>query len=257
MKPAVVIPVTGKLGQQNREDLFNLLSDLEPHKDLFEGIICLFDSTEWVFVQDFRESFNFIKAVWNTGKSFNFSANSNIGLRIAYENGCDAILINQDCRIPDPLSLSNIKVNGICSPYTISDHYESYINREQNSLELIYQDAEKFAFYCTYFSREAMEKVGFLDEAFIKVFSDDDYCLRTHLSGLEVKTVNIPIYHRGSFVKLENESDVSGSGCYNNQDLALGLAQYQAKWNCFNEKHDNIAKKVMENFVWDDAFRCP
>jgi GT2 family glycosyltransferase len=59
------------------------------------------------------------------------------------------------------------------------------------------------AFFCTMFSREAIEQVGYLDEIFSPGFGeDDDWCARAHLAGwkLVVQTdVRVQHQHHASW----------------------------------------------------------
>lgn len=241
------MPVTDKLGQQNQEDLENLLSDLEPHRDSFAEIIPLWDSTEWLFRQQIIDKFPWVNTdlqFWNKKRALQFTRNSNVGLKYVHSKGEDCILINQDCTIPDASCLPLLKGKGIASARSVEPgsgliKYLGDFKREKI--------AGHFPFYCTYFSWEVLDKVGFLDEKFKKLFSDDDLCLRCHLAGFPVEVVNLNIYHKGSHVVPDKDGNFqSPSGCYDQSDLMTAFEQYRAKYNLPETKHEDIIKTVLE-----------
>ncbi len=241
----IVIPVTD-VKSNNQQDLDDLLSDLALAKNLFDEIIPCFDGTEWLFRQYFVEKFPWINSdleFWNKKRNLQFTKNSNIGLKYAYERGQDCWLLNQDCRIPHPELLAEIKTNGICSAQSVEQLPDYPVDFK---FEPVYTDVEKFAMYCTYFSKNAMEKVGFFDERFRRVFQDDDFALRCHLVGLPVQLINIPIHHKGSHIDTSDPNWVSASGCYNSNDLMLGLEIMKAKYNLEDSiTHDKIIETVL------------
>jgi hypothetical protein len=246
-RPIICIPICD-VKSNNQQDLDDLLGDLSLAKDLFE-VVCLYDSVEWVFRQYFLEKYpEFNHENWNRKKAHQFTKNSNIGLKYAKDRGQDCWLINQDTRIPHPELLAQVKTEGICSAQS-AEHLPEY--PIDSKFEPVYTDAEKFAFYATYFSKNALDKIGLMDERFRKVFSDDDYCLQCHLGNLPVQLVNIPIHHKGSYTKpSENGEFLSHSGCYNNNDLMLGLEIMKAKYNLPDSvTHEKIIETVLDNML--------
>lgn len=243
----IVIPITDILGHKNKVDLDNLLDNIS----IVYGqptVVCCFDSCNWDFVEYFKEKYSWIISIENRGKAHQFTKNSNQGLKLAYKAFPDygVLLVNQDCRLPK--NILDMENAGICTAVAAKE-----LTAVDNPT---YEDVERFAFFCTYFSPQALSKVGLLDEAFIKVFSDDDYCLRTHLAGLPVQKCNINVYHEGSFIDTSEKGWTSASGCYNEQDLGLGFLQYTNKWSCQNTNHDDMIKTVISKFKWDDKFKC-
>lgn len=253
----LTIPVCD-IKPNNKQDLILLLKDIEPYKDLFAEIVILYDSVEWDFRQYFLETFPWANHdFWNQGKSYQFTRNSNQGLRYAHSKGEDCWLINQDVRLPAASLLAGIKGEGIVSTQS-SETALNDLHVIKEYYDYQYEDIEKFAFYCTYFSKNAMDKTGFLDSSFRTCFSDDDFCLKCHLAGLPVQTVNIPIFHAGSYVKPDEKGQFeSHSGCYNNEDLQIGLEQYKRKWSIPEDiPHANMISWVKENFAWDEKMVC-
>lgn len=253
---SIVIPITDVKGDVNRQDLDNLLTSLDADHKEFTEIIGLFDSCEWAFIRYFQEKYPWLSAVINKGKALNFTKNANQGLKICHQQlKCDLVLVNQDCSfggwMDEPKRLLGLRNRGISSAISANEFIPDSRFKENRAVK--FEPAEKFAFYCTYISTEAMDKIGYLDEAFTKVFSDDDYCLRAHLAGLPVEIGDVFIHHRGSH--LEGEFTESASGCYTGYDLGLGLSQYKTKWKC-DEPHEMVINWALENYVWSEEFAC-
>lgn len=68
---------------------------------------------------------------------------------------------------------------------------------------------KRLVFFCTVFRKQALEKIGFLDEIFEGGnFEDDDYCLRIHKKGYKTAIDNtVFIHHYGSQTFKENKID--------------------------------------------------
>lgn len=270
MSQSIVIPVTDVLGQPNKEDLDNLLTDLKESKQYFYEVVCCFDSCDWRFVNYFKDKYPWITALENNGKPFQFTKNANQGLRYlfnklhpeklksfldlqpqVYPTDAGGVwLVNQDCRLPNlwAMCVAGDKAEGVVSLTAVQD--------PDLHKAMVFTSAERFAFFCVYIPFIAIDKIGYLDEAFIKVFSDDDYLLRAHLAGIPVETVNVDIYHKGSFINTD-PGWVSASGCYQDEDLGIGLAQYKTKWTTGQDiDHDAIMKNVLSRFKWEDKFKC-
>ncbi len=260
---SIVIPVTDKLGVVSRTDLTNLLESIEPEKWL--DVIAGFDSVEWDFAQDFEAEYGeWLKIIWNQGKALNFTANVNLLLAEAFKNpACQGVfVVNQDCILPlvQELSLQPmVSQDALTSPRAVNDidqitifnapidEYRSEIMERPVPIDpwMVFKQIEKIAFYCICIPRTIYEAIGPLDSVFVKVFSDDDYCLRAQLAGFKVLEADVNVYHKGSFVYIEKPGDQSGSGCYELNDLGMGLMQYQFKWQT-KEKHENIIKSILK-----------
>ena len=59
---------------------------------------------------------------------------------------------------------------------------------------------DMLAFFCVAIRREALERIGFLDEGFgLGMYEDDDFCHRTMLAGFKLACLeDVFIYHKGS-----------------------------------------------------------
>jgi len=246
---AVVIPVTDYLGKSNQEDLDNLLNDLAEDGYKFEEIVVCFDSCKYDFILYFQEKYPGITSLINDGKAFQFTKNANQGLRYCHQKGYDVWLINQDCQLhPNTYTLSTLHTDGLLS---VGSSEKPELRKH-----LLYQPIYKAAFYCIYISKNAMDKIGYMDESFVCLFSDDDYCLRAKLAGLKVEQVNLDIYHKGSHIDTSNQGWRSASGTYGEEDLGIAFAQYQRKWACEGKAHDAIIPWVLENYIWEDRMCC-
>jgi hypothetical protein len=260
MAVSIAIPITDCKGDTNRQDLLGLLEDLEPYKDSFNEIIGLFDNCNWDFVQFFEDRFPWLSLVVNDAKALNFTKNANVGLRIIHQQlKDDAILVNQDCRLSWELAdgssanlapvLLRLKEGGdlvsACSSESGPGPWVSWEPR--------FKESNRFAFYCVFISKECMDKTGYLDETFIRVFSDDDYILRAKLAGFKCCESNILVYHKGSH--MEGDFTESRSGCYTERDLGIGLSQFKNKWQS-NKEHADIAEDVLSRVKWDERMKC-
>lgn len=88
----------------------------------------------------------------------------------------------------------------IGAKYKTTEEMQRYANVRTNYLVDKTTNVNRLAFFCTLFKTEALNQIGFLDEAFFPgMFEDDDYCVRTRKAG---RTLGIAehcfIHHWGS-----------------------------------------------------------
>lgn len=248
---SIAIPATDIKGSQSREDLTNLLDSIDV--GCWLDIVCVMDGCEWDFVHDFNDKYPYVNFVWNQGKNLNFTGAANLGLKTAFNNpDCHGVMLtNQDC----------ILLYGNNKAYTQLLDFEAIVSpKETNELEdldaafLEIETVERLAFFSPIIPRTIFEKIGLLEPNFASLFSDDDYCLRAQLAGFKIRSANVKIHHRGSFVKLEKPEDRSGSGTYGLQDLGFGLQQYQFKWQT-KESHASIISHILATRKWEDRMK--
>lgn len=252
MTSSIAIPVTDCRGEKNLKDLDELLASIEPDRSHFKEVIGLFDSCEWVFVKYFQEKYSWLSIVWNKTKAYNFTKNANVGLRLCHQElKTDCFLVNQDCVFGgwfnDAKDLLKIRNKGISTPMSAQASIGPVFNIKGSS-------TKRFPFYCTYFSTESMDKVGYLDDVFIKVYSDTDYVARCLLAGLPVEEFNMVINHKGSHIDTSGDW-ISGSGCYSQNDLNLGLAQFKTKWQA-DVDDSVIMDYIINNHKWKEEMKC-
>lgn len=234
----------------NKDDLDNLLTSLIEFPGL---VVVCFDGCHENFVKYFEKKFPFIHTLWNTGNRLNFTRNSNLGLRFAHKYANSGVfLVNQDCVLPSYEFLKEVEGPGLSTPQAIELLEGQDINKLQPEKFERETLSNKFPFYCPYFSKELLDKIGYLDGAFKVVFSDDQYILRTMLAGFPVESVNVKIVHKGSYHDT-NKEGTSRSGAYGSMDLGQSFMQYRIQWQIPNDiSHDMIIPWCIKNRTWSD-----
>lgn len=266
----VIIPITDIKGQSNKDDLEGLLSSISP--DTFKQIVCAFDACNPDFVAYFQNKFPFIMAHENIGNRDQFTKNVNRAMRFVYNNfNSNVLLLNQDCIVDRYLCY--LGGTGIVSAQSVDDTQRFRMLNDVLEVRdteigsvchpLSKKIEDKVPFYCTFINRAVIEKIGFLDGVFPKVFSDDDYCVRALLAGFPVEIADVFLYHRGTHIDSSQPDWESASGCYNGRDLGMSMAQYLRKWSTpnypKNEKgqieHGQVIPTILKDYTWDDAMR--
>ena len=109
-------------------------------------------------------------------KPFVFSRNANAGIALA---DSDVILMNDDTELMTPKGFTNLSLYaqnptiGIVSPMV-----KGPCSKRRDFV----------AFVAVYISKRTQEKVGLLDERFVKYgYEDNDYCLRVKQAGLNIE----------------------------------------------------------------------
>ncbi len=71
----------------------------------------------------------------------------------------------------------------------------------------IYYEPGRLVFFCVMIRRSVIDQIGILDEGYIKGnFEDDDYCLRTILSGYKLAIAKSAfVFHHGSITFIKNK----------------------------------------------------
>lgn len=71
----------------------------------------------------------------------------------------------------------------------------------------IYYEPGRLVFFCVMIRRSVIDQIGLLDEGYIKGnFEDDDYCLRTILSGYKLAIAKSSfVFHHGSITFIKNK----------------------------------------------------
>ncbi len=108
-------------------------------------------------------------------------------------------------------------------------------------------ETDMLNFFCTVFSRESIEKIGFLDERFFPgSYEDNDFCLRLQRAGISL------VISRGTFVHH------FGSGSFSKLPMyaRIGIAndnktRFEKKWNIQTE---DTTWKLLESIKQDCAF---
>lgn len=178
-------------------------------------------------LQQAHKQFPSVKFVFNE-RNFGYAAGNNIGIRLS--TGDTVILLNSDTEVPIGMIgrlaayfVSNKKL-GMVGPVTNAAGNEQAILAPAESIEGKIRQGLRYAnsgsnellvtyrmdFHCVVISREAINKVGLLDEEFGRGYYEDfDYSLRVKQAGFDLRIAeNVFVYHRGSasFGKLPRET---------------------------------------------------
>lgn len=233
--------------------LSNLLSSIEGETQKNCEVAVLFDAVKPRFLDEALEKFPWIIAHVNDGlknNRYNFSKNSNIGLRFAHkELNLPCLLVNQDTVLPTWEHLKKIPGKGLATPYTSEDWKAAANTGARTPL------TNKFAFFCPFFSLNLLENVGMLDPGLKSTHSDDDMVARCLLKGIPVEQVDVAIYHKGSHI---DQAALGGSlsGAYNNDDLDTFMKRYRAKWQIpANITHDQAIPYILSAHNWHPEMR--
>jgi len=180
------------------------------------------------YLMSIEKEYENIRVILNN-ENIGFARGNNIGLREA--NGEYLVLLNNDTVVTKGWLSTfikhfkrNGKTYGMFCPVTNEIGNEAKINvnykdikemhmfAEEYTLKNInrlYKDINVLAMFCVIFKREVYEKVGDLDENFIRgMFEDDDYSYRIKKEGYKIACVeDVFIHHKGgaSFKKLNSE----------------------------------------------------
>lgn len=138
-------------------------------------------------------------------RNLGFSAGNNVGL--AHATGDYLVLLNNDTLVTegwvfdllrhlrrDPsIGMIGPVTNNIGNEARVDIHYgdatEMHLRARDytRGRRLVTFELRTLAFFCVMFSREVLERVGLLDEAFgIGMFEDDDYCNRVRAAGYRI-----------------------------------------------------------------------
>lgn len=227
MKISIIVLSYNDFPETTGQCLASLASD--PAFNSWEVIVVdnASDTATKGFLHNAQQLYPHVHFIFNE-QNLGFAAGNNIGMRIA--TGDVVILQNSDTIAPAGMIermaahfTDNTKL-GMIGPVTNAAGNEQAILTTANSIEqkieqgLLYANGggnEEFSvyrmdFHCVAISREAIAKVGLLDEDFGRGYYEDfDYSLRVKQAGFDLKVAeDVYIYHRGSasFGKMARET---------------------------------------------------
>lgn len=187
-------------------------------------------------------------------KNLNFTKNVNTGFRLAHQLGAEHItLLNMDTQMPPHWHFGKVPGEGLSFPTPVDDPTivlsKSGPDHEWTPIRT---PVNRYSGFCMCFSRDLVDKIGYLDERFTAGCDDDDVCIRTILAGFPCEVVGISVHH-----ELKNRSEVvSTTGAYDIPSLTLAVKKLKRKYRVPPQvPHEQIAAVVLDNFVWDDALR--
>lgn len=244
---AIVIPATDIKEEVSEKQLTNLLSSIVAWEERPFIVVC-FDACSKQFIKRFTNKFPFIIPLTHSHQRLNFARNANIGLEWAHRAGLSALLVNQDCILPEVITLIELCRGDIVSAAPTKDDLKIE--------KLEYKEVRhKFPFFCVYIDYKVMDKIGFLDGSFISTFEDDDYITRALLAGFKCKQSSIKVIHEGSFIDSSGDWE-SASGSYNARRLGINLVKYKTKYQVPPEVgHEECIKWILDEHEWIPEMR--
>lgn len=158
---------------------------------------------------EYLQSLTWIKLILNR-KNLGFSRGNNMALRSLPEY-TDAILLNNDVEIPDPLwieklqdtvyqseryGIAGCRIRRACGD--MLQHAGTYMpdqlfhgiqiggeDRDINQYNSLDHVVEGVVFACAYIKSKVLKRIGFLDENYFAYYEDTDYCFRAKVAGYE------------------------------------------------------------------------
>lgn len=176
-----------------------------------------------------------------------FSAGNNVGLSVA--TGDYLVILNNDTYVTPGWVRSLVNHlrrypdAGLVGPVTNNIGNEARIDIAYADMNEMLQKAGEYtrshpgisfpirtaAFFCVMITRAAYQKVGPMDEQFgVGFFEDDDYCMRLHAAGYDVRCAeDVFVHHHlsASFNKLKAETKQAL--------FDRNRALYEAKWGAW------------------------
>lgn len=153
-KPYLLIPIL-----EQDESIFTLLNSIKV--DNWSKVLLLFDSSGWDYVQVIKQSFPLMGGIHNTSKPLGFTKMINLAIKEAA--GSSVFILSQYAKLPEYFGLT-IQTDGI----------QDFVGEEEYALSPLYG---------SFIHRDVINKIGYLDEAFVNSGSSEDYRLRSNLAG--------------------------------------------------------------------------
>ena len=203
---------------------------------------------------EYLQSFSWIKLILNR-KNLGFSRGNNMALRSLPKN-TDAILLNNDVEIPDPLWIEKLQdtvyqserygIAGCRIRRThggIFQHAGTYMpdklfqgiqigggERDINQYSSIDRVVEGVVFACAYIKSKVLKRIGVLDENYFAYYEDTDYCFKAKVAGYETVVC-------GDLTILHHENVSTGINKVNFNSLYQKSKKvFLSKWKLFLEE---------------------
>ena len=269
-KSYLLIP-TYDLYSEAKQDLQDLLTSLRLGSySTYFRIVVLLDSCSRIFQTEFESKFGDIAEFWNhSGNPLNFTANVNRGLRKARKEKAGALIVNQDCILPNVEHILKHMVGAqFSSSHTIDlpnkplEEVVSLLNELSNvdvgNIPVQKLPGWKVAGYCFWLGAQTLQEIGLLPEHLLKASFDDDHI--TALALLAGKTVELTqarVYHKGSHID-QTKTGQSRSGAYGLTDNSLELHRFKfcEYWKIPNGvAPDQYIKWIVSNYEWTPELR--
>jgi len=139
---------------------------------------------------------------------------------LAFSTAPEVVLLNNDTEVPagwldklrEPLLSPEVGASG---PLTdASDSWQGRRDRFPVASEwTLIPETAMLSFFCVMLKREALDQVGYLDEAYgVGLGDDDDYCERLHAHGWRLALAQsclVKHHHRTTFKALYTEEEIT------------------------------------------------
>lgn len=219
------------------------------------SVVLCFDNCSPEFVSHFQTKFegDKIMGIASTNPTnLNFCKNVNIGFRAAFNLGAKHIcLLNMDTILPPVDVFDQLWRGGLSFPVPVHNP-EGVLS--QKVIQTKVTPVNRWSGFCMCFNTSVVEKIGVLDERFTASFEDDDVCVRAKLAGFPVEVVEgVEVHH-----ELKDRTSPSNTGAYDENDLGIHRDIFRRKYTIpYVLQHEQFADWILDNFTWDDVFRCP
>jgi GT2 family glycosyltransferase len=184
---------------------------------------------------------------------FSMAGNYNIGWKAA-DKDSDILSMNDDIYFLEPnpivkyqeLVYSEPRIGCVCAYVKIGFFGNPLIVNPRQDRPLTF--AKTATNGCTYFRRDMIEEVGYMDDSFIEAYGaeDADYTYRMNLAGWKVAIArDLPIKH--GFDRTSSSTSVRALGRKMQQSNQAGILRF-----CRKHKVSDFRKAVLGEWPWPE-----
>jgi hypothetical protein len=264
-KPLLVVPAYEKYATA-REDLENLLLSIKLGEiDKYCRIVVCLDGASRIFETTFKENFPNYEFLNHSGNPKNFTGNSNVGLRIARNEGVGSFLVNMDTILPPWQSLKSLMEGDMVGANTIdlpNKPLEEVISlleassKDPTTIPVQELPGWKVPGYCMWYSGALLKEIGLLPEHELRASFDDDFMTALALlAGFKVTKSSVCVYHKGSHIdQAKTKSSLTGS--YTDRDLGLHMDKFYRRWSLHpSVPHEHAIEAILGGYTWTPELR--
>lgn len=184
-------------------------------------------------------------------KNLNFCKNANQGLRLALQSDCSsATILNMDTVLPKESVFKHLLGEGLSFPTPVG----ATKDLQKSVKSPTRTPVTRYSGFCMSMSRALLDKIGLMDERFTASFEDDQVCVKALLAGFPVEVVNINVFHDQS----NRVESPSSTGAYSTADLGISMGIFRRCWSIPpNIPHEHFNQWILDNYKWEDGFKCP
>lgn len=264
-KPLLVVPAYEKYATA-REDLENLLLSIKLGEiDKYCRIVVCLDGASRIFETTFKENFPNYEFLNHSGNPKNFTGNSNVGLRIARNEGVGSFLVNMDTILPPWQSLKSLMEGDMVGANTIdlpNKPLEEVISlleassKDPTTIPVQELPGWKVPGYCMWYSGALLKEIGLLPEHLFTGGMDDDfYTALALLAGFQPVKSSVSVFHLGSHID-QMKKGSSFTGCYSPQTLGLAKEKFYRYWSLHpSVPHEKVIEAILSGYKWTEDLR--